>query len=66
MCIMPIATKVIIPVIPAGGITTRPSSPCLANIFRISAGFVSAGKFFTNIIVCDLCFGSCKEYITCR
>lgn len=32
--------RVIVPVIPAGGIMTRPSSPYWANILRISLDFV--------------------------
>lgn len=42
-----------IPVIPEGGITTLPNSPCRANNCRISCAGVAAGKFFTNIVVFD-------------
>jgi hypothetical protein len=52
-----------LPVIPAGGITTRPSSPNFANIFRISAAEVLAGRFFARITVLDLCFGAWNKQI---
>jgi hypothetical protein len=51
-------------VIPAGGMTTRPSSPYFANIFWISAADVLAGKFFARIIVLDLCFGALNRKST--
>lgn len=46
----------IIPVIPEGGITVLPNSPCRANNCRISRAGVAAGKFFTSITVFDRLF----------
>lgn len=46
-----------VPVIPDGGITTLPNSPCGANNCRISLKGVAAGRFLTSNTVFDRLLG---------